>query len=364
MQMLGLCFNHRHRFCRGCQAIDKRLDAPQLSAGRLARSLLKRRRALIDSPLSKQACTCASCWSPACISRSAARFWCSRHLHNVVISQIRRFVDAMHTSRLWTACCVMLLLSVCLLTSSTCCGAAAGTQRMLRSESISSCFGGSLCNLSCQERLLGVLQLTSNHVLLSCGCCPHDHTTAAVYLKERIVTIHRFPNAGYTTNQSRCLFDSCLSISRCHRHKPAAAHWKAAGACPSAWQVQYTTLHALLLTVFLSLGREFCGYSTLFDSRASRVFSFHLEATFCSKRSSTATRVETLQTPCPKSEPYRMKGDHIQGSRSHQVVPGGRSCSHECNHAENFLRQRGCGPAPAAQAVQEQWLPGVHEGER
>ena len=49
------------KFCRGSRVIHKRLNAPQLSAGRLARSLLKRRSAFMDSPLSKQACGCVPC---------------------------------------------------------------------------------------------------------------------------------------------------------------------------------------------------------------------------------------------------------------------------------------------------------------
>ena len=126
----------------------------------------------------------------------------------------------------------------------------------------------------------------------------------------------------------------------------------------------YTTLHALLMTSLLSLGGAFCSYSTAFDFQASRVFIFRLKATFRKQRSSVARRVETLEMPSPKSEPYRMESDPIQGSRSQQAVLGGSICSHECNHAEVFLRQRGCGPATAAQAVQEQWLPGVHEGKR
>lgn len=59
-----------------------------------------------------------------------------------------------------------------------------------------------------------------------------------------------------------------------------------------------------------------------------------------------------------------MESDPIQGSRSQQADPGGRNCSHERDHAEVFLRQRGCGPATAAHAIQEQWLPGLHEGKR
>ena len=53
--------------------MHERLDAPQLSAGRLARSLLKRRNALMDSPPSKQACSCVPCWLHSCMNQASSQ---------------------------------------------------------------------------------------------------------------------------------------------------------------------------------------------------------------------------------------------------------------------------------------------------
>ena len=137
-----------------------------------------------------------------------------------------------------------------------------------------------LINLFCQSHLLKACQecpldgasLTGNYVLRNCGCCLRDHCTAAVYLHEGMNRYSLFPNAVYTTRGKVLSFLSPVKLTLSVMVEPAVAPWKGAGACPSAWQVQYTMLHALLMTSLLSLSGEYCSYSTALVSSEQSLY--------------------------------------------------------------------------------------------